>query len=161
MAGSTRRSWGALRQLPSGRYQASYRDPDTGKLTPAGTTFASKAAADRWLARKRIELDAGIATDDRAGNKPLSEFWPAYVRTWGGLAPSSKAGYESAWRLRIEPRFGDVRVRRIKPSDIDAWVSQMIDDGLSRSLTHRRNVGRAQASARPGGTRQRHRIESV
>jgi integrase len=50
------------------------------------------------------------------------------------LAPSSKAGYESAWRLRIEPRFGDVRVRRIKPSDIDAWVSRMIDDGLSRSL---------------------------
>jgi len=130
----TRRTWGALRELPSGRWQASYRDPDTGKLTPAPTTFATKQAADRWLARRRTELDAGIATDDRAGNRPLADFWPGYVRTWGGLAPSSKASYEAAWRLRIEPPFGDVRVRRIKPSDVDAWVSQMVKDGLSRSL---------------------------
>jgi integrase len=130
----TRRSWGALRELPSGRWQARYPDPDTGKLTPASTTFASKGAADRWLARKRAEVDAGTAIDERASNRPLSDFWGPYTRTWGGLSPSSKASYEAAWRLRIAPHFGPVRVRRIKPSDIDEWVSQMIEAGKSRSL---------------------------
>jgi integrase len=130
----TRRSWGALRELPSGRWQARYPDADTGRLTPADQTFASKTAADRWLNRKRAELDAGIGVDDRAGKQPLADLWPAYVRTWGGLAPSSKASYETAWRLRIEPHFGATRVRRIKPSDIDEWVSAMIEHGHSRSL---------------------------
>ena len=130
----TRRSWGALRELPSGRWQARYPDPDTGRLVPAAQTFSSKTAADRWLSRKRTEIDAGIATDDRAGNQPLSKFWPAYVRTWGGLAPSSKASYEAAWRLRIAPHFGDVKVRRIRPSDVDEWVSSMIASGKSRAL---------------------------
>ena len=75
-----------------------------------------------------------MAVDEKAGNRPLSEWWPAYVRTWGGLKPSSRAGYEAAWRLRIEPTFGAMRVRRIKPSLIDEWVSQMIADGKSAAI---------------------------
>ena len=100
---------------------------------PAPETFSSKTAADRWLARKRAELDAGTAVDERAGNRPLSDWWPAYERTIVGLKTSTRANYGAAWRLRIEPRFGDVRVRRIKPSDVDDWVSQMITDGVSTS----------------------------
>ena len=56
----------------------------------------------------------------------------AYRRTWGALSPSTKVAYETAWRLRIEPRFGDVRVRRIKPADVDEWIGDMIGAGQSR-----------------------------
>ena len=131
---ATRRAWGAIRLLPSGRWQASYRDSDTGKLTPADHTFATKKAADIWLSRKRAEIDAGTAVDERSAGRPLSDFWPAYERTLGGLKASTKVSYATAWRLRIEPRFGATRVRRIKRSSVDEWVSEMIEEGLSRSI---------------------------
>ena len=72
----SRRSWGSVRRFASGRYQARYFDPDTRRLTPAPDTFATKGAADRWLNRKRAELDAGMAIDERrAANRYLSG-WP-------------------------------------------------------------------------------------
>ena len=105
MAGS-KRSWGSLRRLRSGRWQAKFLDPDTHLLTPAPQTFASKSAADRWLARKRAELDTGTATDEKAGGRPLAEWWSGYWRSVQAHKARTKAGYEAAWRLRIEPRFG-------------------------------------------------------
>src|SRR4051794_34697815 len=101
----SRRGWGAIRKLPSGRYQARFPDPDHGGLVPAPETFASKTAADRWLSKKRTELDIGTAVDDRAGNRPLSDWWEPYRRTWGGLKESTQASYDAAWRLRIQPVF--------------------------------------------------------
>jgi integrase len=130
---ATRRSWGALRKLPSGRWQASYRDPDLQRLVPAPETFSSKTAADRWLARKRTELDAGTAVDDRTGSRPLSDWWPGYWRSVQDHKPRTKIGYETAWRLRIEPRFGPSPVRRIKPSHVDEWMADMRDQGVSAS----------------------------
>ena len=42
----TRRSFGALRQLSSGRWQARYPDPDRGnRLVPAPHTFAANLTA--------------------------------------------------------------------------------------------------------------------
>jgi integrase len=75
-----------------------------------------------------------MVIDERAGRAPLRAFWEPYRRTWGGLSPSTKVSYDTAWRLRIEPRFGDVKVRRIKPSDIDAWIGDMIDAGRSQPV---------------------------
>ena len=124
-----RRSWGHIRKLPSGRYQASYRDIDGGPLTPAPQTFATKAAADRWLSKKRAELDAGTAVDERSGNRLLSEWWEPYERTLAGLKASTRSNYEAAWRLRIQPAFGDTssstdpgwRRRRVGVDDDRRW----------------------------------------
>ena len=72
---------GSVRSLASGRYQARYFDPDTRRMVPAPQTFATKGAADRWLAVKRTELDAGTAVDEKTGNRPLREWWPGYWRS--------------------------------------------------------------------------------
>ena len=129
----SRRQWGSVRSLASGRYQARYFEPDTRSTVPAPQTFATKGAADKWLAVKRTELDAGTAVDDKAGNRPLLEWWPGYWRSTQSRKPHTRAGYETAWRLRIEPRFGSMPVRRIKPSHVDDWVADMIEQGLSVS----------------------------
>jgi integrase len=129
----SRRQWGSVRSLASGRYQARYLDPDTSRMVPAPQTFATKSRADRWLATKRTELDAGTAVDDKAGNQPLREWWPGYWRATQSRRPHTRIGYETAWRLRIEPRFGSMPVRRIKPSHVDDWVADMIEQGLSVS----------------------------
>ena len=129
----SRRQWGSIRSLASGRYQARYFDPDTRREVPAPQTFATKGAADRWLAAKRTELDAGTAVDDKAGNRPLREWWPGYWRSTQSRKPHTRLGYETAWRLRIEPRFASMPVRRIRPSHVDYWVAGMIEEGLSVS----------------------------
>jgi integrase len=129
----SRRQWGSVRSLASGRYQARYFDPDTRRMVPAPQTFATNGAAGRWLAAKRTELDVGTAVDDMAGNRPLREWWPGYWRSTQRRKPHTRLGYETAWRLRIEPRFGSMPVRRIKPSLVDDWVADMIEQGLSVS----------------------------
>jgi integrase len=129
----SRRQWGSVRSLASGRYQARYVDPDTRRMTPAPQTFATKSRADRWLATKRTELDAGTTHDDKAGDRPLREWWAGYWRSTQSRKPYTRLGYETAWRLRIEPRFGSIPVRGIKPTHVDDWVADMIDQGLSVS----------------------------
>lgn len=132
MAGS-KRQWGSVRAGTSGRYQARYLHPDTGRFTPAPETFATKAAADRWLARKRADLDRGIAVDERAGSAPLNDWWQGYAVTLGPLKISTVSNYEAAWRLRIQPEFGATPIRRIKPSHIDQWIAAMTARGVSAS----------------------------
>jgi Phage integrase family/Phage integrase, N-terminal SAM-like domain len=129
----SRRQWGSVRSLASGRYQARYLDPDTRRMTPAPQTFATKTRADRWLATKRTELDAGTAVDDKAGHQPLRDWWPGYWRATQSRSPHTRIGYETAWRLRIEPRFGSMPVRQIKSFHVDDWVADMVEQGLSVS----------------------------
>ena len=47
---STRRRFGTVRKLPSGRWQARYRDP-AGKTHTAPQTFATRPEAARFLAQ--------------------------------------------------------------------------------------------------------------
>src|SRR5688500_3880326 len=76
----SRRSWRSVLKLASGRYQARYLDPDLRHMVPAPGTFASRTTADRWLARKRADLDTGTAVDEPAGSEPLAHWWPGYQR---------------------------------------------------------------------------------
>ncbi|WP_405448655.1 site-specific integrase [Streptomyces achromogenes] len=61
-----RRRFGAIRRLPSGRYQARYPGPD-GVMRPAPETFATIADADDWLAEKQTEIRRGEWRDPEAG----------------------------------------------------------------------------------------------
>lgn len=54
----TRRSFGAIRPLPSGRYQASYLGPDAQRHK-APETFAAKMDAEGWLSAERRMIDLG------------------------------------------------------------------------------------------------------
>ena len=51
-ARQTCRGFGALRRLPSGRYQASHVGPD-GRRQLAPMTFETEAQAEAWLAGRR------------------------------------------------------------------------------------------------------------
>ena len=51
----TRRGWGKVHQLPSGRWQAGYVDLD-GRRHNAPDTFDTEADADRWLHATRARF---------------------------------------------------------------------------------------------------------
>jgi hypothetical protein len=62
----TTRSFGSIRQLPSGRYQARYRH--LGRRITADTTFKTKAEARVFLSSVETDLMRGTYRDPQAGN---------------------------------------------------------------------------------------------
>lgn len=73
MAG--KRTFGTVRKLPSGRWQA--RHPDSlGRHVPAPDTFTTKGDAHRFLAAVEADQDRGTWIDPRSGRLTLSA-WAA------------------------------------------------------------------------------------
>ena len=69
-----RRSFGAIRKLSSGKYQASYQDKYGNRFT-APETFTSYEHADLFLAQKQVEIARGLFIDTRKGKITLKEWW--------------------------------------------------------------------------------------
>lgn len=123
------------KRLPSGRWQAKYRDAH-GKERSAGTFDHKKraeAAADEAERRAR----GTYWRDIDAGRKPWGEWadkgwWPA--RT---VAPSTA----KADRLRLEnhlrPRWGHVPVAAITRTDVKRWAVELREAGLGPETVKR------------------------
>ncbi|MGA5439431.1 tyrosine-type recombinase/integrase [Streptomyces griseoincarnatus] len=129
----SRRPFGRVRKLPSGRIQARYPGPD-GVLRPADRTFATSTDADRWLMRKRIEIEEGRWLDPAEGRTTVRD-WSA--RWLAAVAPQLKhktqATYRSLINSRINPALGDRELSSLRPITITEWVAAMRTEGLSAS----------------------------
>lgn len=70
----TRRGWGRIRKLPSGRIQAGYIGPDL-KTHHAPHTFSTRTDAEAWLAHERNLIDWGkwSAPSTREERRSLSD----------------------------------------------------------------------------------------
>ncbi|MGW3307187.1 tyrosine-type recombinase/integrase [Streptomyces sp. NPDC001073] len=135
MAGKrkSRRGFGRIRKLPSGRYQARYPGPD-GVLRPADRTFATITDADRWLAKKRIEIEDGRWIDPAEGQTTVRDWsarWLAAVSPQ--LKHKTQASYRSLINSLINPAFGDRELSSLRPITVTEWVAQMRTRGLSSS----------------------------
>src|SRR5271168_237502 len=100
MAGKAgRRSWGWIRKLPSGHWQASYTGPDSRRHT-APATFATKMIAEHWLsdehrliARSEWTPPAVRAAARRATGVTVGD----YAATWiaqRNIKPRTRIGYQ-------------------------------------------------------------------
>lgn len=68
----TRRRFGSIRKLPSGRWQVRYRDR-AGRFQTAAATFAVKSDAARHLALVEADLERGDWTNPRLGRVTFGE----------------------------------------------------------------------------------------
>jgi hypothetical protein len=58
----TRREFGTVRRLPSGRWQARYQTPAEDRVT-APETFPTRAATAAYLAKVQTNMDRGVWRD--------------------------------------------------------------------------------------------------
>ncbi|WP_328725242.1 tyrosine-type recombinase/integrase [Streptomyces sp. NBC_00259] len=130
MAGK-KRSFGRVRKLASGRYQARYLGLD-GIDRPAPHTFRTKREADDWLADKQSELRAGDWTDPDAAKVSFG----VYAATWiteRGISLSTADLYRSLLRNHLVPTFGSAALADITPAMVRAWRVARLDAGAGAS----------------------------
>ncbi|MCQ4207820.1 tyrosine-type recombinase/integrase [Streptomyces longispororuber] len=122
-----RRRFGAIRKLPSGRYQARYPGPD-GVMRPAPVTFETTNDADDWLAEKQTEIRRGDWIDPDAGGVNFA----AYAATWvkdRGLGVLTVDLYERLLTKHILPTFGDGDLDEITAPRVRAWRTEQLATG--------------------------------
>lgn len=118
-----RSSFGSIRRLPSGRYQARYQLDGTGASRAAPTTFTTRAEASSWLARERVRLEASLSSSPRATRARAPKLLD-YCETWLNdrpLRPSTRQTYRRYLDLHILPVLGPLRLDEITPATVRAW----------------------------------------
>ncbi len=134
MPGRKTRSFGTIRKLPSGRWQARYRGPD-GLLRSAPHTFAYKADASKWLALTEAELLSGGWIDPQAGRIPFSEYAAAWIDERPGLRPKTIQLYRYLLRAHLQEDFGSRTIASITDADVRRWRADLLSAGVSPVTT--------------------------
>lgn len=125
-----RRQFGNVRKLPSGRWQARYRDHhDIQHVGPV--TFATKAEANRFLATVETDLNRGDWTDHRLGRTKFSACADEWLATVVHLKAKTRVGYVSQLRSHVMPAFGNHSVGALTQADVRVFVSRMVADGAA------------------------------
>lgn len=115
-----RRRFGAIRKLPSGRYQARYNDP-LGRPQTAPETYRTRADAARFLERIQQDIERGSwRAEIRLGKRTLREYCEAYLEE----NPRVGERWAETCRRNMRLHLGEllpVSVAEITPPMIRAW----------------------------------------
>lgn len=131
MTGSrSRRRFGYVRQLASGRWQASYLDPRSRARIRAEATFPTKTAAQRWLVDIESRLNRGDLPDVRLGRMSVADWGDQWL---AGLQVriATRQKYESLFARYVVPAVGAVPVNAVTRSDVTRFVSALQAQGLA------------------------------
>ncbi len=127
----TRRGFGMVRRLPSGRYQASYLDPngtrinatatDNGKVVPL--TFLDKKTAEAWLSLRQTELIEQRWKPPSA-REPDEVLFSEYADRWldsRDLSPRTRSEYRKVLAGTRLADFAGYTLNQISPAMIKRW----------------------------------------
>lgn len=114
---------GSVRQLNSGRWQATFQGPD-GIRRPARSTFDTRMDAQAWCDGQRLDVQCGIWSPGRrtplGQGITLGEYADEWLRT-RTLRPTTLANYRQYLTSRVLPDLGDVPLTRLSPATIRNW----------------------------------------
>ena len=131
----------SIRKRPDGQWRARYRDA-AGK--EHARHFARKIDGQQWLDTVTSSVVTGTYVDPRAGSVTFDGFYRAWAarQVW---VPSTARAMDLT---RRSATFGDVPLRALRASHVEAWVKAMSAAGLAPStIASRMNGGRAALKA--------------
>lgn len=146
-----RRSFGAVRRLPSGRWQARYRGPDGIERT-APVTFTTRTDADTWLATTQADIARDHWRAPERGDQLLADYFAAWLDARVDLAPRTVQLYASIgrrWLLSPVGRrtnLGAMRLRAITPAVVREWHADITRAARERATAPPRRLSDAQAA---------------
>ena len=115
-----KRQFGSVRKLPSGRFQARYRHPETNLRITAPTTFPTKGAAQVWLACAQTDLARGERMDQYLPTVTLDEYTAPWLQN-RVLRPRTVELYQGLLDRHILPALGDIPIGRLTPAKVREW----------------------------------------
>ena len=132
---SRRRTFGSLRKLTSGRWQARYSAPPNGSIKTAPHTFQTKTDAETWLTVTEASIHMAHLRGERWQSpedvqaaqhreQAAAMTFQTYAGPWladRDVKPTTRALYESLLRVHILPTFGDLPLTDIDPVQVRAW----------------------------------------
>jgi integrase len=124
-----------IKQLPNGRWQASYRKLDGNETAK---TFDRKVDAARWRREALAAKDRGEYIDPKLGRATVREYGERWRAAQLHQRAKTAVNIETALRLHIYPHIGDRPMNRITRSDIQALVKRWVEDGAAPGTTHLR-----------------------
>lgn len=120
-----RRTFGTVRKLPSGRWQARY-STDTGERITADYTFPTKAEAQRWLAQTETDIARGTWHDPTLGKTTIAEWADRWLATKLPTVRRATADqYQYILRMHIVPHLGDRQLGSLTSADVQAWLANL------------------------------------
>jgi integrase len=168
-----RRTFGATRQLPSGRWQASYLAPD-GTRRKALQTFAEAADANAWLNKEETSISSGTWRPPELAQETFGAYGTRWLAQRVDLRPRTAELYSLLWRRWLEPDLGGIKLASMTAETWRAWyiakqaahpgstqpdkayrlaramLNQAVDDGVLPSNPCRvKGAGREHAPERP------------
>jgi hypothetical protein len=125
-----RRNFGSVRQLPSGRWQARYRDA-AGKSHTAPETFTTRPEATRYLAQVETDLARGEWTDPRAGRVSFQEWAGRWQATTTNLRPNTRALHAYLLRRFLLPAFAGTALADLDLMAVRSWLAALEAERVS------------------------------
>lgn len=127
-----KRTFGNIRKLSSGRYQARYIGADDQTYTarmPDGRalTFETRGDADAYLSLRHSEIIRD-AWRPPSAPKPAVVVFGDYAATWLAdrpLAVRTRESYDYLLRVHINPRFAGAALTDIAPADVRSWYAAL------------------------------------
>lgn len=119
-----RRRFGAVRRLPSRRWQVRYKAL-SGESVTAGGTFATRADAERFPSRVELDMVGGTWVDPRAGQVTVEEWAQRWMASATRLKPKTRSSYASLVRAVIVPTIGASRLGDLRPMRVRTWVAEL------------------------------------
>lgn len=118
------------------RYRVRYRKPDHSQTDKRG--FRTKRDAELYLASVELKKVTGDFIDPSRGRVTVTTLAaPFLAKKAHALKPSAYAPLETAWKVYVEPRWGNVAIREILPSDVEEWIRQ-VGQGIAINASRRR-----------------------
>lgn len=105
-------------------YRVRYRTPEHKQTDKRG--FKTKRDAEAFAATVEVSKLRGEYIAPSDARVTLGKLGPAWLaRQRGHLKPSGYAVMETTWRLRVKPRWGNTPIGDIRPSAVQAWLSDL------------------------------------
>jgi len=139
---TSRRHFGNVRKLPSGRYQASYWQE--GERYVAEATFPAKADAQAYLSSIETEVGRGVWIDPHRADITVRNLGDEWLESNPAKRGSTYARDEAILRRHVYPNIGERRIGSVSPQDIQGLIKKWIVAGKAPK-TVRRQYGVARA----------------
>ena len=112
-------------------WQVRYRDPDRVERS---RTFRTREEADRFARTIISSVDDGSYVDPTLGKTIFAQWAQEWLdAATVGRKPKTTSGYRSMLRNHLVPEFGASPLVKIRPLDVNRFVTRLSADGMSAS----------------------------